>query len=149
MTNVLKTRVCSGSRYEGNSTTTEYIVTSELLAQEIYNKDDLQIIDKNFFNGITRRPSGINDQKFFGSGSAVVCTPEHEIAVCIFPRGDLRENHVNFNMRWYLKSHGTVFRTGDIVLPISIHKVDARRARIKLYDSEDNEFADNIIPLEE
>ena len=52
-------------------------------------------------------------------------------------------------MRWYLKSQGTVFRNGDIVLPISVHKINARRARIKLYDSEGNEFADSIIPLEE
>ena len=147
MVNLFSSRVCSGSSYEENPTTTDYIVTSEYLARELYNEDELDVDDIEFFNGITNTPNEIDDQLFYGSGSAIIRTPRHEIAVCIYPRGDLRDNHVNFNMRWHLKSHGTVFRRGDIELPISIHMVDANVARIKLFDSSGNEFADNTIPL--
>ena len=148
MSMIIKAQVCSGSAFKNNPTTTAHTVTSEYLANSFFDEEDLDVTNVNYFDGITYVPENIDDQRFYGSGSAVITTPRHEIVLCIYPRGDLRHNHVNFNMRWYLKSKGVVFRDGELTLPVSIHKVDAKRARIKLFDSSGNEFADNVIPLD-
>ena len=148
MTMILKTQVCSGSTFKNNSTTTTHIITSEYLADSFFNEKDLNVTSVNYFDGITSVPENIDDQRFYKSGSTVITTPSHEIILCIYPRGDLRHDHVNFNMRWYLKNQGVVYRDGELTLPISIHKVDAKRARIKLFDSSGKKFADAVIPLD-
>jgi len=110
MTDILSMYTCSGNNYINNPTTSDYTLTSEYLANVLFNDDDFNIQNLQYFNGITEHPKEINDQRFYGSGSAVITTPIYEIILCMYPRGDLRHNHVNYNMRWYLKKEGVIFR---------------------------------------
>lgn len=147
MVNILSMCACSGNCFENNPTTTYYDLTSDYLASSLFNRPDMDVTDMIYHDGIRGVPVDINNQGFHGSGSVFLRTNHYDIILCIYPRSDRNDEHINFNLFYYIRSNGVLFKMGTLFLPINIHKIDAQVARIQLKDQNGVTFADRNIPL--
>ena len=161
MVDLAEVWTCSGNSWDGNPTTCNYTLDSQIIASQ-FNQQDLTINELRHADGIHETPSFVpnTDQHFHGSGSIIIDTPDlGEIAVSAWARYDPNTNfthtpsgnHLNIDLYWYRRApdgtttHGRV--SGYRRHPI--HAIPSRTGRIKLIDAynDNEEFSDHELNL--